>query len=160
VIVKNLHEEQHESKKPSLSRNLSEEEATYKLFSFAVGGALEEAVLAATRRSTSRSPTPRGVGSRSVTGTHARLWSRPRGACRLSSRRGAAAAFEAGRLPRRGTVLTVDYHIIVHMDLQADESPVVVKGSFFPRVVNPRYRIRGTMCNVRIQSSKAWKAIF
>jgi hypothetical protein len=24
-------------------------------------------------------------------------------------------------------------------DLQADKSPVVVKGPFFPRVVNPRY---------------------
>jgi hypothetical protein len=41
--------------------------------------------------------------------------------------------------------LTVDYRIKVHMDLQADKSPVVVKGPFFPRVVNPRYRIRGTM---------------
>jgi hypothetical protein len=29
-------------------------------------------------------------------------------------------------------------------DLQAYKSPVVVKGPFFPRVVNPRYRIRGT----------------
>jgi hypothetical protein len=29
-------------------------------------------------------------------------------------------------------------------DLQADKSLVVVKGPFFPRVVNPRYRIRGT----------------
>jgi hypothetical protein len=36
-------------------------------------------------------------------------------------------------------VLTVDYRIKVHMDLQADKSPVVVKGPFFPRVVNPRY---------------------
>jgi hypothetical protein len=26
-------------------------------------------------------------------------------------------------------------------------------------MVNPRYRIRGTMCNTRIQSSKARKAI-
>jgi hypothetical protein len=57
------------------------------------------------------------------------------------------------------SVLTVDYRIKVHMDLQADKSPVVVKGPFFPRVVNPRYRIRGTMCNARIQSSKARKAI-
>jgi hypothetical protein len=56
-------------------------------------------------------------------------------------------------------VLTVDYRIKVHMDLQSDKSPVVVKGPFFPRVVNPRYRIRGTMCNARIQSSKARKAI-
>jgi hypothetical protein len=30
------------------------------------------------------------------------------------------------------------------LDLQADKSPIVVKGPFFPRVVNPRYRIRGT----------------
>jgi hypothetical protein len=57
-------------------------------------------------------------------------------------------------------VLMVDYRIKLHMDLQADKSPVVVKGPFFPRVVNPRYRIRGTMCNARIQSSKARKAIF
>jgi hypothetical protein len=60
-------------------------------------------------------------------------------------------------LPRE--VLTVDYRIKVHMDLQADKSTVVVKGPFFPRVVNPRYRICGTMCNTRIQSSKARKAI-
>jgi hypothetical protein len=56
-------------------------------------------------------------------------------------------------------MLTADYRIKVHMDLQADKSPVVVKGPFFPRVVNPRYRIRGTMCNARIQSSKERKAI-
>jgi hypothetical protein len=60
----------------------------------------------------------------------------------------------------RYALLTVDYRIKVHMDLQADKSPVVVKGPFFPRVVNPRYRIRGTMCNTRIQFSKARKAIF
>jgi hypothetical protein len=52
-------------------------------------------------------------------------------------------------------VLTVNSCIKVRLDLQADKSPVVVKGPFFPRVVNPRYRIRGTMCNSRIQSSKA-----
>jgi hypothetical protein len=52
-------------------------------------------------------------------------------------------------------LLTVYIRIKLHMDLQADKSPVVVKGPFFPRVVNPRYRIRGTMCNARIQSSKA-----
>jgi hypothetical protein len=56
-------------------------------------------------------------------------------------------------------LLTVDYRIKVHMDLQANKSFVVVKGPFFPRVVNPRYRIRGTMCNARIQSSKPRKAI-
>jgi hypothetical protein len=60
----------------------------------------------------------------------------------------------------RRRLLIVDYRIKVHMDLQADKSPVVIKGPFFPRVVNPRYRIRGTMCNARIQSSKARIAIF
>jgi hypothetical protein len=39
-------------------------------------------------------------------------------------------------------VLTVNSCIKVRLDLQADKSPVVVKGPFFPRVVNPRYRIR------------------
>jgi hypothetical protein len=58
-----------------------------------------------------------------------------------------------------GRVLTVYIRIKVHMDLQADKSPVVVKGPFFPRVVNPRYQIRRTMCNTRILSSKARKAI-
>jgi hypothetical protein len=57
-------------------------------------------------------------------------------------------------------MLTVYIPIKFHMDLQADKSPVVVKGPFFPRVVNPRYRIRGTMCNARIQSIRARKAIF
>jgi hypothetical protein len=61
--------------------------------------------------------------------------------------------FEPRRAPR---LLTVDYRIKVHMDLQADKSPVIVKGPFFPRVVNPRYRIRGTMCNARIQSSRSY----
>jgi hypothetical protein len=56
-------------------------------------------------------------------------------------------------------LLTVNSCIKVRLDLQADKSPIVVKGPFFPRVVNPRYRIRGTMCNARIQSSKARKAI-
>jgi hypothetical protein len=41
-------------------------------------------------------------------------------------------------------VLTVNSYIKVRLDLQADKSPVVVKGPFFPRVVNPRYRICGT----------------
>jgi hypothetical protein len=40
-----------------------------------------------------------------------------------------------------GSVLTVNSCI---KDSQAYKSPVVVKGPFFPRVVNPRYRIRGT----------------
>jgi hypothetical protein len=43
-----------------------------------------------------------------------------------------------------GELLTVNSCIKVCLDLQADKSPVVVKGPFFPRVVNPRYRIRGT----------------
>jgi hypothetical protein len=51
--------------------------------------------------------------------------------------------------------LTVNSCIKVRLDLQADKSPIVVKGPFFPRVVNPRYPIRGTMCNARIQSSKS-----
>jgi hypothetical protein len=42
------------------------------------------------------------------------------------------------------TVLTVNSYIEFRLDLQADKSPIVVKGPFFPRVVNPRYRIRGT----------------
>jgi hypothetical protein len=46
-------------------------------------------------------------------------------------------------------VLTVNRCIKVHLDLQADKSPVVVKGPFFPRVVNPRYRIRGTNCDAK-----------
>jgi hypothetical protein len=41
-------------------------------------------------------------------------------------------------------VLMVNSCIKVRLDLQEDKSPVVVKGPFFPRVVNPRYRIRGT----------------
>jgi hypothetical protein len=41
-------------------------------------------------------------------------------------------------------VLTVYIRVKVHVDLQEDKSPVVVKEPFFPRVVNPRYRIRGT----------------
>jgi hypothetical protein len=40
-------------------------------------------------------------------------------------------------------------------DLQADKSPVVIKGPFFPRVVNPRYRIRGTNVWRKSWSSKA-----
>jgi hypothetical protein len=41
-------------------------------------------------------------------------------------------------------LLTVNSCIKVSLYLQADKSPVVVNGPFFPRVVNPRYRIRGT----------------
>jgi hypothetical protein len=42
------------------------------------------------------------------------------------------------------SVLTVYNRIKLQVDLQVDKSPVVVKGPFFPQVVNPRYRIRGT----------------
>jgi hypothetical protein len=41
-------------------------------------------------------------------------------------------------------LLTVYNHIKLQVDLQADMSPIVAKVPFFPRVVNPRYRIRGT----------------
>jgi hypothetical protein len=41
-------------------------------------------------------------------------------------------------------VLTVYNRIKVPVDLQVDKSPVIAKGPFFPRVVNPRYRICGT----------------
>jgi hypothetical protein len=94
------------------------------------------------------------------------------GACKVEAQ-GSAAEARIGRrtrgkpvgtarwrvlTPKIGTgesLLTVNSCIKVRLDLQADKSPVVVKGPFFPRVVNPRYRIRGTMCNARIQSSKA-----
>jgi hypothetical protein len=42
------------------------------------------------------------------------------------------------------SVLTINSCIKVRLDLQANKSPGVVKGPFFPLVVNPRYRIRGT----------------
>jgi hypothetical protein len=35
-----------------------------------------------------------------------------------------------------GSLLTVNSCIKVRLDLQEDKSPVVVKGPFFPRVVN------------------------
>jgi hypothetical protein len=54
-----------------------------------------------------------------------------------------------GNDARKRGLLTVYIRVKVQVDLQADKSPVVVKGPFFPRVVNPRYRIRGTMCNAR-----------
>jgi hypothetical protein len=48
------------------------------------------------------------------------------------------------RARTRTSMLTVNSCIKVRLDLQADKSPVVVKGPFFSQVVNPRYRIRGT----------------
>jgi hypothetical protein len=40
-------------------------------------------------------------------------------------------------------LLTVNSCIKVRLELQANKSPVVYKGPFFPQVVNPRYQIRG-----------------
>jgi hypothetical protein len=54
-----------------------------------------------------------------------------------------------GNGARKRGLLMVYIRVKVQADLQVDKSPVVVKGPFFPRVVNPRYRIRGTMCNAR-----------
>jgi hypothetical protein len=44
-----------------------------------------------------------------------------------------------GNGARKRGLLTVYNRIKLQVDLQADKSPVVVKGPFFPRVVNPRY---------------------
>jgi exoribonuclease R len=52
------------------------------------------------------------------------------------------------------SLLTVYNRIKLQVDLQADKSLVVVKGPFFPRVVNPRYRIRGTMRDARVDLIK------
>jgi hypothetical protein len=58
---------------------------------------------------------------------------------------GAGMATGGVRLELRGgVVLTVNSCFEVYLDLQSDKSPVVVKGPFFPQVVNPRYRICGT----------------
>jgi hypothetical protein len=54
-----------------------------------------------------------------------------------------------GNGARKRGLLTVNNCIKFRLDLQADKSPVVVKGPFFLRVVNPRYRIRGTNVNPR-----------
>jgi hypothetical protein len=47
-------------------------------------------------------------------------------------------------------LLTVYHRIKLQVYLQAYKSPVVVKGPVFPRVVNPRYRIHGTMLDARL----------
>jgi hypothetical protein len=57
-------------------------------------------------------------------------------------------------------LLTVYNRIKLQVDLQADKSPVVVKGPIFPRVVNPRYRICGTMCEARVDLLKRETSIF
>jgi hypothetical protein len=49
-----------------------------------------------------------------------------------------------GNGARKMGLLTVYIRIKLQVDLQADKSSVVVKGPFFPRVMNPTYRIRGT----------------
>jgi hypothetical protein len=52
---------------------------------------------------------------------------------------------EEGEARKRcGKLLTVYNRSKLQVDLQADKSPIVVKGPFFPRVVNPRYQICGT----------------
>jgi hypothetical protein len=51
--------------------------------------------------------------------------------------------------------LTVYIRVKVQVDLQADKSSVVFKEPFFPRVVNPRYRIRGTNVWCKSWSIKA-----
>jgi hypothetical protein len=51
-------------------------------------------------------------------------------------------------------VLTVYNRIKLQVDLQVDKSPVVVKGPFFPRVVNSRYQIRETMPDARVDLLK------
>jgi hypothetical protein len=47
-------------------------------------------------------------------------------------------------------VLTVYIRIKVQVDLQADKSPVVVKGPFFPRVLNQGLESVEQMCDVRV----------
>jgi hypothetical protein len=54
----------------------------------------------------------------------------------------------------RERLFTVYNRIKLQVDLQADKSPVVVKGPFFPRVVNLRYQIRGTMRDARVDLVK------
>jgi hypothetical protein len=54
-----------------------------------------------------------------------------------------------GNSTRKRGLLTVYIRIKVRLDWQADKSTIVAKGPFFPQVMNPRYRIRGTMCNAR-----------
>jgi hypothetical protein len=56
---------------------------------------------------------------------------------------------------RDNQVLTVYIRIKLQVDLQVDKSSVVVKGPFFPRVMNPRYRICGTMCDTRVDLIKS-----
>jgi hypothetical protein len=57
--------------------------------------------------------------------------------------------FPSNSARKRG-LLMVNSCIKVRLGLQADKSPVVVKGPFFPRVVNLRYRIHGTNVSRKI----------
>jgi hypothetical protein len=59
-----------------------------------------------------------------------------------------------GLVEQRRDLLAVYNRIKLQVDLQADKSPMVVKGPFFPRVVNPRYRIHGTMRDARVDLVK------
>jgi hypothetical protein len=63
--------------------------------------------------------------------------------------------FFPGNGARKRGLLTVNSFIKVRLDLQADKSPIIVKGPFFPRVVNLRYQIRGTNVWRKRWSSKA-----
>jgi hypothetical protein len=60
-----------------------------------------------------------------------------------------------GNGARKRGLLTVNSYIKVRLWLARGKSPVVVKRPFFPRVVNPRYRIRGTNVWRKSWSSKA-----
>jgi hypothetical protein len=51
-------------------------------------------------------------------------------------------------------VLTVYNRIKLQVDLQEDKSPIVVKGPFFLQLMNPRYQIRGTKCDARVDLIK------
>jgi hypothetical protein len=51
---------------------------------------------------------------------------------------------ELSIMVERVALLTVYIRVKVQVDLQVDKSFVVVKGPFFPHVMNPRYRIHGT----------------
>jgi hypothetical protein len=59
-----------------------------------------------------------------------------------------------GKGARKRGLLTVYICIKLQVDLQADKSSIVVKGPFFPRVINSRYQICGTMCNARVDLIK------
>jgi hypothetical protein len=65
-----------------------------------------------------------------------------------------------GNGARKRGLMMVYIHIKIKVDLQVDKSSVIVKGPFFPRVMNPRYRVRGTMCDARINLIKPRTLIF